>query len=347
VPDISANGDPETGLPVYTTDPTDTAGGHNYFVIGGTSLSTPESAALFTNALAAHGATSGIGDIHDALYQAYALHDGAFRDVTVGSNGAAADEPIDPSANAAVGYDTVSGLGAPLWPAIASLLFAAVSPPDLGAELTLVHPHSASSSRTITATWIASATIGGLSPQRVAVTITKDGQTAPIYSNAAAPVTGATTLTGSPGATYVLSATAFDLAGNTSRHVLKTVSVPIDDRRFSFTGSWHHAAGGSDIAGSASETSHRDATATVTGTGRSYAVVVRTGPGFGKLSISQGFTTLRTINLYSAHAGTRTVTFSSSSSPPRSHTFRFTCLGKKSAFATGKKVGIDGMKIVY
>lgn len=140
VPDIAANGDPASGFKVLTTDPHDApgcAGGvtgnctATPLIIGGTSLSSPVSAALFANLLASHGATAGIGDIHTALYTAYAAHQGAFRDITVGRNGHQAD--VDARAKkgraaelpvtAQKGYDTVTGLGAPLWPRLAPYLF--------------------------------------------------------------------------------------------------------------------------------------------------------------------------------------------------------------------------------
>lgn len=124
VPDIAADGDPDTGFTVYTSDPTDVPQFGHTIVIGGTSLAAPLSAAVFTNALAAYGAATGVGDIHDFLYLAYAADDGAFRDITSGSNGSSFDAATDPSVTAQAGYDTVGGLGAALWPAIVELIYA-------------------------------------------------------------------------------------------------------------------------------------------------------------------------------------------------------------------------------
>ncbi|HVY10050.1 MAG TPA: hypothetical protein VHB18_07895 [Mycobacteriales bacterium] len=346
VPDISANGDPQSGFPVYTTDPTDAPAG-SYVIIGGTSLAAPQSAALFTNVLAAHGATAGIGDIHGALYAAYAAHDGSFRDVTAGSNGLASDAPSDPSVHAAVGYDTVTGLGSPLWPALSSLLFAPTSPPNVAATLALSHPHSRSAPRAVRASWHGSASSGGAPLAHVNVTITRAGQTTPVYSNLTAPATGSVTITGAPGATYILDATSFDIAGKGSDKVVKKVAIPVDDRQFTLHGKWKRVNGGGDVGGSAIETSTRHATATAKGTGRIFSVVVETGPAFGELSISQGFSTIRTINLHSARAGRRTVKFFAGGGSPGTRTFRFTCLGKKKGHAKGTKVGIDAMNVVY
>ena len=296
------------------------------------------SAALFTNVLAAHGATSGVGDIHQALYTAYAAHDGTFRDITVGSNGAPLDAHNDPSVNAAAGYDTVTGLGAPLWPALSAFLFAAAPPPNADADLVLAHPHSKGSPRAVTATWVGSASSGGQPVQHSIVTITRAGHSTPVYANAAAPAAGSVTITGAPGATYTLSATAIDLSGSTSSQVTRTVSVPVDDRQFSRSGPWQRVSSSSDIAGSHIRTAHHNASATVTATGRSFSIVVRTGPTSGKLRVSSGFTTLRTINLRAAHAGRKTVTFFTTGAAG-THTFRFTCLTKA--------VAIDGMRVAY
>jgi hypothetical protein len=86
--------------------------------VGGTSLSSPISAALLTNLLARAGRHVGVGDIHRALYTAYRKRKGVFRDITSGTNGAAGDRGADPSVTAHRGYDTVSGLGGVLWPAL-------------------------------------------------------------------------------------------------------------------------------------------------------------------------------------------------------------------------------------
>jgi hypothetical protein len=78
---------------------------------GGTSLSSPTSAALFTDVLAEHGYSWGIGDIHSLLYANASYSPAAsptFTDITNGTiaNGATA---------ASAGYDLVTGLGTPNW----------------------------------------------------------------------------------------------------------------------------------------------------------------------------------------------------------------------------------------
>ena len=138
VPDIAVDGSPTTGFKILTTYtkspcnvpifcpntlPTSTA------VVAGTSLSSPLAAALFTNMLATQGVTSGVGDIHGALYSAYAAGKGVFRDVTSGRNGLQSDvdgraangNAAELPVKAQKGFDTVTGLGAPLWPLLGTV----------------------------------------------------------------------------------------------------------------------------------------------------------------------------------------------------------------------------------
>lgn len=132
VPDIAADGDPATGFVLHTSDPEGLvlSGGTGELQVGGTSLSSPISAAQLANTLGDQDHRVGVGDIHTALYQAYQATKNlartnpvrAFRDVVVGSNGAAADEGSDPSVDAQVGYDTNSGLGGVLWSALVPYL---------------------------------------------------------------------------------------------------------------------------------------------------------------------------------------------------------------------------------
>jgi hypothetical protein len=353
VPDISAEANPMPvqgavfGFPFYTSDPTD---GPGDFVAGGTSLAAPVSASLFTDALAAHSATHGVGDIHPALYGSSAMSSGAFRDITSGSNGAPGDAGSDPSVNAGPGYDTVTGLGAPLWPAIVQRLFSPAAAPTTTATLALVNPHSSTAPRAVTAHWSAAAANGGLPLAGSNVTITAEGRLHPIYSNTSAPPTGSTTLPSSavtPGATYVISVTASDTVGTTSKPATATVQVPIDDKQFSFLAAWHRVNDAADIGGSMAETSTRNASATAAGVGQSYSLVVRTGPSFGKLRVSAGSTTLKTVDLYSTEPGSKTITIYSSNAAPKARTFRFTCLDQKSRASHGVAIDLDALYVRY
>jgi kumamolisin len=100
VPDISAVADPQNGFAVYWSG--GGPGSELWWAAGGTSLGAPLQAGMFAGALAARGVTTGIGDVHPALY----AHPEAFRDVVTGSNG------LFP---AGLGYDLVTGLGSPQW----------------------------------------------------------------------------------------------------------------------------------------------------------------------------------------------------------------------------------------
>ena len=114
VPDVSALADARSGFGAYSVS----AGGWRIF--GGTSLGAPMWAGQLASALSTDGRSSGVGDIHAALYAA----PGAFRDVTTGANG---------YYSAGGGYDQVTGLGSPQWTA----LYAALG---LAPAATVEHP---------------------------------------------------------------------------------------------------------------------------------------------------------------------------------------------------------------
>ena len=111
VPDIASDGNPANGIAVLDTVPTDSTKWWN--VIGGTSFGSPTQAALLADSLASAGWSSGIGDVHPALYSAAAADSTAFTDITAGSNGAF---------SAGTGFDLVTGLGTPRWSTIVSWL---------------------------------------------------------------------------------------------------------------------------------------------------------------------------------------------------------------------------------
>jgi kumamolisin len=94
VPDMAAVADPESGLPIFVDG--------NDVLVGGTSLAAPLAAATLTTTLAQRKFTTGVGWIHPNLYAAPAT---SFRDVVAGDNGYSAE----------VGFDRVTGRGAPLW----------------------------------------------------------------------------------------------------------------------------------------------------------------------------------------------------------------------------------------
>lgn len=112
IPDIASDADPLTGAAVYDSVPTDPT--RWWSLVGGTSLAAPTQAALLVDSLASAGWSSGIGDVHDALYTAPS---NAFIDVT-------ANESPDGNGTylARTGYDVVTGRGTPVWSALLSSL---------------------------------------------------------------------------------------------------------------------------------------------------------------------------------------------------------------------------------
>jgi subtilase family serine protease len=120
VPDVAYQASSRTGVLVYDTAPGDAQGGLNcptgnpcsagWYVVGGTSSSTPQWAGLV--AIADQIAGHGLGLINPALY---ALASGPnystyFYDVTTGNNQA---NPSIPGYPATTGWDPVTGLGTP------------------------------------------------------------------------------------------------------------------------------------------------------------------------------------------------------------------------------------------
>jgi subtilase family serine protease len=111
IPDVSYDASPSTGVPVYSK-----YGFGGWTVVGGTSMSSPEWAALFAIANSMRVA-NGKGTLNQVQVDLYP--DAAdFHDITTGSNGSCA------ICKAGKGYDFVTGIGSPqanlLIPALAA-----------------------------------------------------------------------------------------------------------------------------------------------------------------------------------------------------------------------------------
>jgi Pro-kumamolisin, activation domain/Fibronectin type III domain/IPT/TIG domain len=152
LPDVSAVGDPQTGITIFY--------GGSWFPIGGTSSSTPLWAGMLAEINGSNGCHSlahGTGFVSPLLYQvassSAADYADAFSDVTVGNNdnlgvGGAVDWP------AGKGYDLATGLGTPRItdaggiPGLASQLCTAAAgagataPPEVAALTQLTGTHS-------------------------------------------------------------------------------------------------------------------------------------------------------------------------------------------------------------
>lgn len=103
-PDISFDADPNTGVAVY--DSTLYQSQQGWFVVGGTSLSAPSWAALFSLADQNRTSTLSSSEILSALYTfgSSSNYNNYFHDIVTGSSGY----------NASNGYDLVTGLGSPI-----------------------------------------------------------------------------------------------------------------------------------------------------------------------------------------------------------------------------------------
>lgn len=118
VPDVAADADANTGIGLYAAS----QGG--WVLGGGTSLASPLWAGMLVAALSEAGHTSGVGDIHAALY----AHAGDFREETSGGNG---------TYHAGPGYNLVTGLGSPDWSRLVSaVLGSAAAPAPSGTQTT-------------------------------------------------------------------------------------------------------------------------------------------------------------------------------------------------------------------
>jgi kumamolisin len=305
VPDISAAADPATGFRAYTTHPTK---GPRTITLGGTSLAAPVSAALFTNALSAHAVEFGAVDVLPALYAAQAVNDGSFRDVTVGSNGATSDAGGLPSVSAGPGYDTVTGLGAPMWPKIVDRVLDPLAWPTAKASLSLSSPSTRSPYR-VRATWTGTPAAGGLEVRNAVVRITRVGHSGIVFLQYKAPANSQYTFKATPGDTYQLSVTSYDVAGTTSITDTATLVVPIDDKDLDFFGSWQRSPAAGAFGGSLAHTSHRGAAASVRAKGRTYSLLAHTGPAYGKLVVSQGGRQVKVVNLHASRNGIKKTTF--------------------------------------
>jgi subtilase family serine protease len=99
IADVSAVAAPDTGVAIRFTPP---GGAGAWYQVGGTSLSAPLIGAVFALA----GNTSSVAYPAQLLYQ----HRTSLSDVTAGSNGSCVAAVM---CHAGVGYDGLSGLGAP------------------------------------------------------------------------------------------------------------------------------------------------------------------------------------------------------------------------------------------
>lgn len=344
VPDIAADAARASGFRIYTSDPLYSPG----LKVGGTSLAAPVSAALFTNALAESGRTTGVGDIHKALYSAArltsALPPGSrakpIRDVTKGANGAAADRGSDPAVTAAPGYDTNTGVGAVLWPALIPYLTPRGAP-KATAGLTYTGAHQARTPQRMTAAWHARQGSDQSLLRAATVTVTRAGASRPVFVSHR--LAGRQVLDALPGTTYLLRVSTTDLAGR-SATAESTVRIPIDDARFAFAGAWTRRHAPNDIAGSHAVGLRKGARARVTATGRAFALGVRVGPRSGRLAVRRGPHLVKIIDLYAPRFRAERVPLLTASHRVQ-RTFTLVDLGTASPASQGSEVAVDALYV--
>jgi hypothetical protein len=101
IPDVSFDGNPNTGVSVYDSTAYDSASG--WFTLGGTSVGSPNWAGILAVGASSAGALQGAQKIYSGGYASY------LRDITSGTNGSCGAD-----CTAGTGYDLVTGLGSPM-----------------------------------------------------------------------------------------------------------------------------------------------------------------------------------------------------------------------------------------
>jgi hypothetical protein len=305
--------------------------------------------------LASTGATSGVGDIHGALYSAYAAKDGVFRDVTAGTNGSQSDvdRHVDSKTaaqlpvNARTGYDTVTGLGAPLWTLLTPYVFSPKAP-QARAAIDLATPHQRGHTNRVRVSWHPTVKAKSLAAASAKVVVRQEGNAKLIYQRGKAPATGSYHFKGVPGGNYVVTVRETDLSGKQSPPDSALLVVPYDDSDFFQHGGWHREKSKVDLGGSHLQTAQSGATISIHAKGRRYFLLVHTGPTYGKLAALVGGKRVHTFDLYSASPGTKVLdVFGSKSATRKARTLTFRCTGKRGIFATGSAVDVDGLSVLH
>jgi subtilase family serine protease len=179
VPDVSAVADPNTGVMVVTTNPSDAQ--QSWWVVGGTSVATPIWAGII--AVADQGRNlAGLGSLDSrsqTLPAIYALPSSDFHDVTSGYNGYSARP----------GYDLVSGRGSPNGPELVHDLAAwgSASAPH-ASKVTKVAKAGLLSTRRIRTNEVVLGALGPATSLAIATTSDLPGSDTNSPSNARVPV---------------------------------------------------------------------------------------------------------------------------------------------------------------
>lgn len=193
-------------------------------------------------------------------------------------------------------------------------------------------------------TWSASDKTSGVSGYTVTLRRYTPTGSAILSQTVASTATGAYTFTPVAGAMYVAYVQAKDRAGNVSSYRPSVRTTLIDDAAFSYSPGWARATSTGDFLNGSHYTSQRGRTATVANAyGRIYYVLVRTGPAYGKATVSIGGST-RTIDLYSATFKQRVLSYVFYGSPA-SRSLVVKSLGARNSRSKGYTVVLDGLLV--
>jgi hypothetical protein len=206
-PDVSYDADPNTGFAVY-----DSFGGSGWAEVGGTSAGAPQWAALI--AIADQGrALAGLGSLASAQAAIYQLSASDFHDVSLGSDGIAAQ----------IGYDLASGRGTPLADHVIADLVSYGSSGSTGTTTTLPAPQNVTATAaSSTSAKIAWSSVNGASGYRV---LQVSGSQTTVVATVASTATSATISGLTAGGTYSFKVEAYNSTA-TADSAVASVTLP-------------------------------------------------------------------------------------------------------------------------
>lgn len=320
VPDVASVADPRTGLGVAYQG--------RWYGGGGTSLGAPTWAGLTAAALSAAGRTTGLGDVHPALYANRA----AFTDVVTGSNGYPAT----------AGFDLATGLGTPVWALLgAALTGAPAVPVDTAAPTTTVSARLSPGTDTrVQLAWSGhdAAPSAGLGPYLVTVSQVGGGTVWSARTSATSQV-----LRLSAGRTYTLSVRSTDLAGHTGAASSARVGVPWDDASLARYGTWGRGWLSGDYLGSHVLSRTRGAAVAMTVTARTISMGFVKAPSAGYADVYVDGRRVARLDLYATSVLRRQQYRVFSGTTTARHTVKVVVVGAKRAAATSTWVMPDSL----
>lgn len=194
-------------------------------------------------------------------------------------------------------------------------------------------------------TWTASDKTSGITGYTVTLRrYTPSGTPVLLAQTTATTATGSYTFTPALGYRYVAYVQAKDRAGNVSAARPSARTTLFDNVNFSFSSGWSSASSTGDFNGGSRYTSLSGRTASRTGVyGSIYYLLVRTGPSYGKASVTVAGVT-RTIDLYSPTLRQQVLAFSYGGGSA-SRTVMVKSLGTRNSRSHGTTVVVDGMVV--